>query len=58
MNLLITLLQDVNIDEKIKTAPDNNYGIGIFIGSLLPFAILVVIAYIIYRYNKNRYKDN
>ena len=58
MNLLITLLQEVNIDEKLKEAPDNDYSIGIFIGSLLPFVILVIIAFAIYRYNKNRFKDN
>jgi hypothetical protein len=57
MSLLITLLQEVNIDEKLKEAPDSNYGIGVFIGTLLPFVILVIIAYAIYRYNKNRYKD-
>jgi hypothetical protein len=57
MNLLITLLQEVNIDEKLKEAPDSNYGIGVFIGTLLPFVVLVIIAYAIYRYNKNRYKD-
>jgi len=28
--ILATLLQDINIDEKIKNAPDSNYGIGIF----------------------------
>ena len=57
MNLLITILQDVNIDEKLKEAPDSSYSIGVFIGTLLPFVILVVIAYAIYRYNKNRLKD-
>lgn len=57
MSLLILLLQEVNIDEKIKEAPDSSYGIGVFIGTLLPFVILVIIAYVIYRYNKNRYKD-
>ena len=57
MNLLIILLQEVKIDEKLKEAPDSNYGIGIFIGTMLPFVILVVIAYSIYRYNKNRIKD-
>lgn len=57
MNLIITILQEVKIDEKLKTAPDGGYGIGIFIGSLLPFLILVGLAYIVYRYNKNRYKD-
>ena len=57
MNLLITLLQEVNIDGKLKEAPNDDYGIGIFIGTMLPFVILVVIAYTIYRYNKNRIKD-
>lgn len=58
MNLFITLLQEINIDEKLKEAPDRDYGVGVFIGTLLPFVILVLIAYSIYRYNKNRYKDN
>ena len=57
IRLLITLLQEVNIDEKLKEAPNGNYGIGVFIGTLLPFVVLVVIAYVIYRYNKNRIKE-
>ncbi len=57
MNLLISFLQEINIEEKLENAPDNNYGIGVFIGSMLPFVILVIIAYAIYRYNKNRLKD-
>lgn len=57
MKLLITVLQEVNIDEKLKEAPNDDYGIGVFIGTMLPFVILVVIAYTIYRYNKNRFKD-
>ncbi len=57
MNLLITALQEVNINEKLKEAPNDDYGIGIFIGTMLPFVILVVIAFTIYRYNKNRIKD-
>ena len=57
MNLLITLLQEVSIDEKLKEAPDDSYGIGVFIGTMLPFVILVIIAYSIYRYNKNRLKN-
>jgi len=51
---LISLLQDVSVEEKIKHAPDNSYGIGVFIGSLLPFVVLVAIAYFIFRYNKKR----
>ncbi len=57
MILLIKILQEVNIDEKLKEAPDSSYGIGVFIGTLLPFIVLVAIAYGIYRYNKNRIKD-
>ncbi len=52
--LLITLIQDINIEDKLKSAPDSNYEIGVFIGSLLPFVFLVAIAYMIYRYNKKR----
>jgi len=51
---LAIALQQVNIEEKIQNAPDKSYEIGVFIGSMLPFAILVVIAYLLYRYNKNR----
>lgn len=52
--LLTTLIQDINIEDKLKSAPDSNYEIGVFIGSMIPFVILVAIAYMIYRYNKNR----
>ncbi|WP_198034946.1 hypothetical protein [Winogradskyella sp. J14-2] len=57
MNLLVSLLQEVNIEEKLKNAPDDNYSIGVFIGSMIPFVILVIIAYLVYRYNKKRVKD-
>lgn len=46
-----------NIKEKIENAPDSGYEIGVFIGSMLPFVLLVVIAYLIYKYNKNRTKE-
>lgn len=52
--LLLTVLQNVGIEEKMKNAPDSQYEIGIFIGSMLPFVVLVIIAYAIYRYNKNK----
>ncbi len=54
MSLLLTILQDVDIEEKINNAPDSGYSIGVFIGSMLPFVILVALAYIIYRYNKKQ----
>ncbi|WP_194269523.1 hypothetical protein [Oceanihabitans sp. IOP_32] len=54
MLVLLTFFIQINIEEKIKNAPDSSYGIGVFIGSMLPFVTLVFIAYLIYRYNKNR----
>ncbi|SHG85257.1 hypothetical protein [Winogradskyella jejuensis] len=58
MNFLIFLLQSVDIDQKLKEAPDNGYAIGVFIGTILPFLVLVAIAYAIYRNRKKRLKDN
>ena len=52
--LLLSLIQDVDIEEKIINAPNNNYEIGVFIGSMLPFVAFAVIAYLIYRHNKRR----
>jgi len=52
--VLATILQDINIDEKLKNAPDNGYEIGVFIGSMIPFVVLAIIAYAIYYYNKKR----
>lgn len=54
MNLLITYLQEINIEEKIKSAPDQGYEIGVFIGSMIPFVVLVALAYLMFRYNKKR----
>lgn len=52
--LILSLLQQVDIEEKIKDAPDSQYEIGVFIGTMLPFVVLVLLAYAIYRYNKNK----
>jgi len=52
--VLISLIQDINIEEKIKNAPNSNYEIGVFIGSMIPFVVLVALAYWMYRYNKKR----
>ena len=55
---LISLIQYISIEEKIENAPDTNYEIGVFIGSMLPFVVLVILAYLVYRYNKNKtYKE-
>ena len=59
MNSLVILIQQVDIEEKIKNAPDTGYSVGVFIGSMLPFVLLVVLAYLIFRYNKKRInRDN
>ena len=50
----IALLQQVNIEEKIKNAPNDGYQIGIVIGTYLPFVALVGIAYLVYYKAKNR----
>ena len=57
MYSLVAFLQEIDIKEKIKNAPDKGYEIGVFIGSMLPFILLVVLAYVLFRYNKkNRNK--
>lgn len=56
MNLIIAL-QPTNIEEKVKNAPDNNYEIGLVIGSYLPFIFLVILAYLLY-YNAKKRKKN
>jgi len=58
MSLFLTLLQDIGIEEKINNAPDKGYEIGVFIGSMLPFVVLVIIAYLLFRYNKKRLNSN
>ena len=55
--MIFSLLQKVNIEEKIENAPNGDYEIGIFIGTLLPFLFFVLIAYLLYRHHKNRKKE-
>jgi len=42
----------------LKSAPNSDYEIGVFIGTLLPFIILVTIAFLVFKYNKNKIKKN
>lgn len=51
---LLSIIQDINIEGKLKNAPDSNYEIGVFIGSMIPFIVLVALAYWMYSYNKKR----
>ena len=54
MKVFIAFLNQIDIEEKINNAPDKGYEIGVFIGAMLPFVVLVLLAYVIYKYNKNR----
>lgn len=51
---LANLVQDIDIEEKINSAPNDSYEIGVFIGSMLPLFVLVSVAFLIYRFNKKR----
>ena len=48
------LLQNANIQEKIKNAPNEGYQIGVLIGSYLPFVLLALLAYWTYNRAKKR----
>jgi len=52
--LYLILLLQVDVEEKMKNAPDSGYEIGVTIGTYLPFIVLVAIAYLIYYKTKNR----
>jgi len=55
MNIIaIILLLQVDIEEKIKNAPDGGYEIGVVIGTYLPFVLLIGIAYFFYYMAKKR----
>lgn len=52
------LILQVDVDQKLKTAPDGHYAVGVFIGEMLPFVILIGLAYFIfYLARKRRNKD-
>jgi len=53
LHLILPLLQ-VNLNEKLKNAPDSSYQIGVIIGSFLPFVLLVGVAYWMYYRAKKR----
>ncbi|MFS4455230.1 hypothetical protein [Maribacter sp. 2304DJ31-5] len=55
MATFLSLLQETDIEKKMQEAPNGAYEIGVFIGTYLPFVILVVIAYLFYRYSKKKY---
>ena len=50
----IVFFQQINVEEKIKNAPDKGYEIGVMIGTYLPFVLLVILAYFMYHKANNR----
>jgi hypothetical protein len=54
LSTIFFLIQQVNIEEKIKNAPDSGYEIGVVIGTYLPFVLLVALAYWVFYKAKNR----
>lgn len=52
----IILLFQVDIEEKLKNAPDNSYAVGVLIGELLPLVVLVGVGY--YFYNRAKKRKN
>ena len=59
MLTILSVIQQVDIEDKLKNAPDKGYEIGVVIGTYLPFVLLVALAYIIYYRAKKRKKfDN
>ena len=55
--MILTLVQKVNIEEKLKNATDSVYQIGVVIGSFIPFVVLVLLAYWMYTSAKKRDKE-
>ena len=51
---IIVFIQQINIEEKIKNAPDKSYETGVVIGTYLPFILLAALAYFMYYRAKNR----
>lgn len=54
---ILSLIQKVNIEEKLQNATDPAYQTGVIIGSFIPFVILVGVAYWMYSRAKKR-EDN
>ena len=58
LGAIILYFQKIEIEEKIKNAPDGGYEIGVVIGTYLPFVVLVLIAYLVYNKAKNSKRDD
>ena len=55
MNIVPFLIfLQVDIEEKLKNAPDKSYEVGVVIGTYLPFVVLAGLAYLFYYLAKKR----
>ena len=54
---ILSLVQKVNIEEKLKNATDSGNQVGVIIGSFIPFVVLVLLAYWMYSSDKKRDKE-
>ena len=57
MHLILPILQ-INVEQKLKNAPDSSYQIGVLIGSFLPVVLLIGVAYWMYYKAKKADKEN
>lgn len=48
------ILQQIDVSQKVKNAPDDQYQIGLAIGSYLPFILMIGLAYFLYYKAKKR----
>ena len=55
--MIFSLVQKVNIEEKLRNATGSGYQIGVVIGSFIPFVVLILLAYWMYTSAKKRDKE-
>jgi hypothetical protein len=53
----ILLFFQIDIDKKLKEAPNDSYQIGIVIGTYLPLILLFALAYYMYYRAKKKHQD-
>ena len=54
MNVALVAQGVSGIERKMQEAPDSAYEMGVYIGTYLPFVVLILEAYLFYLYSKKR----
>jgi len=54
---MLSLLQQVDIEEKIQNAPNNSYKIEVLTGTILAVIDLIILAYATFRQKKEPLKQ-